>query len=138
MALDEVDSPVESSVAAMTKESSSSYDQQSHVTYASYLPSNSTSNKPRVMVTPTSNGDVIVMTPMEDILDVGLQQQSQDVEKNENKNKLMIPSLGKDGEENERKVDATQIESIYTRRSFNNIRSSANSNEASPRVWTNY
>ena len=29
-------------------------------------------------------------------------------------------------------MDATQIESIYTRRSFNNIRSSANSNEASP------
>ena len=130
--VDEVDTPVESSVAAMTKESSSACDQQSHVTYASYLPSNSTSNKPRVMVTPTSNGDVIVMTPMEDILDVGLQQQSQDVEKNENKNKLMIPSLGKDGEENERKVDATQIESIYTRCSFNNIRSRANSNEASP------
>ena len=45
---------------------------QSHVTYASYM-NIAKRDSPPVTVTPSENGDVILVTPMDDVMDIGLQ-----------------------------------------------------------------
>jgi len=60
-----VETPVESSVAA-------SEGQQSYVTYASYA----RQSPYPVTVTPTEHGDVILLAPLDDVMDVGPQPQA--------------------------------------------------------------
>ena len=113
-----------------TSDSGDSDPHQSHVTYASYM-NIVKRESPPVTVTPSENGDVILVTPMNDVMDIGLQppgikfvdQQDQeaalapppvprtktilaDVRPSP---ALLIPSLGKHEEEDEASLECEPL-----------------------------
>jgi len=73
-----------------TSDSGDSDPHQSHVTHASYM-NIAKRESPPVTVTPSENGDVILVTPMDDVMDIGLQPPSIKITDQEEQEAAVVP-----------------------------------------------